>query len=280
MTIIQFDSQYQGNNCHKLNLDQYYTPYDLAVKCVMQTKKILGNGITEYFETSAGTGAFVKAVQRIDGNTPMVAVDLQPKAEGMIKADFLTMEFAYKRGRCFIGNPPFGSRLNLARSFWKKCIKKGDYVAWILPISQYRNSPSLYEFDLIYSEDLGNVMFSGCKPVRCCFNIYRRPKTSLNKARTNDLKTVKFMRSDSKNYPSFDYDFRIRYWGGRAGSLIKENEPDISMVYKIKVTDPSKKEYVRKILASTDWAKERPSVSTKKMTKEVIVRVLRRAGIE
>ena len=280
MTVIQFNSQYQGNECHKLNYDQYYTPDDVALRCTIRTKEILGSKVAEYYETSAGAGAFVRAIEMTSPTVPLVAVDIQPKWKGVVKADFLKTEIGYRKGRCFIGNPPFGARLNLARSFWKKCIQKGDYVAWILPISQYRSNPSFYEFDLVYSENLGNVQFSGCKPVRCCFNIYARPKGLNNKRKIRELRTVTFMRSDSKKYPAFDYDFRMRYWGGKAGTLLEAWEPDISMVYKIKVKDPSKREYVRKVLTSTDWTKERPSVSVKKITKEVIVRVLKRAGIE
>ena len=277
--VIQFDSQYQGNVCHKLNLDQYYTPDNLALRCVSITRSLIGKGVSEYFETSAGTGAFLKAIRVMDKRTPITAVDIQPKSAGITTADFLTMPLSYRKGRCFIGNPPFGARMSVAHRFWKRCVQYGDYVAWILPISQLNSVSMLYEFDLIYSADLGDVVFSGCKPVRCCFNVYRRPKNGLNRKALTELSEVSFMRSDSKGYRDFDYDFRMVCWGGRAGSLLKENEPDLAMVYRIKVNDPSKRAYVRKIIENTDWMKERPSVSCKKVQKTVIVSVLKRNGI-
>ena len=280
MTLVQFDSQYQGNTCHKLNLDQYYTPDDIALKCTLRTKEILGNKVTEYFETSAGKGAFVRAVEMTSPTVPLVAVDIQPKWKGVAKADFLKTEIRYKKGRCFIGNPPFGAKLSLAHQFWKKCIQKGDYVAWILPISQYKSNPFFYEFNLIYSEDLGTIQYSGCKPVRCCFNIYTRPPNVNNRKRTQDLREVKIIRSDSKYYSQSPYDFRMRGWGGKAGTFLEEWEPDISMTYKIKVIDPAKRQYVHKILSETKWEKERPSVSVKKIQKNTLVAVLKRAGIE
>lgn len=222
---------------------------------------------------------FVRAIRDMDRKTPIIAVDIEPKAKGIHKGVFLTMPLAYRKGRCFIGNPPFGARLSLAHKFWKRCIQYGDYVAWILPISQLKTNPMMYEFDLIYSEDIGNIIFSGCKPVRCCFNIYRRPKKGLNTRYNSNLKEVSFIRSDSKGYADFDYEFRMICWGGRAGKLLKENEPDLAMVYKIKVNDPSKKRYVREIIERTDWLHERPAVSCRKVQKTVIVNVLRRNGI-
>lgn len=46
--------------------------------------------------------------------------------------------------------------MNLARAFYRKCVTDGDYIAFILLISQLDNSSSLFEFDLVYSEDLGS----------------------------------------------------------------------------------------------------------------------------
>lgn len=278
--MIQFDSQYQGNECHKLNLDQYYTPYFLAEACTKKTIDILGiENISEFYEPSAGTGVFVKAVKEVVPNTEIYAADLEPKADNIVQEDFLEKELRYKKNRCFIGNPPFGARLTVAQKFWKKCIYAGDYVAWILPISQLDNNASMYEFDLIYSEDLGDVTFSGCKPVKCCFNIYKRPSCGMNKKESTDLKSVAFMRSDSKAYKDFDYDFRMNCWGGRAGKILSEDEPDLAMVYKIKVLKPELKERIKQILETTDWEKARPSVSCKKVQKTIIVKVLKQNGI-
>lgn len=70
------------------------------------------------------------------------------------------------------------------------------------------------------------------------------------------------------------------YVGVVAGKLLKDNETDLAMVYKIKVNKPELKEKVRKILEETDWAKEKRSVSCKKVQKAVIVKVLKRSGIK
>ena len=91
----------------------------------------------------------------------------------------------------------------------------------------------MYEFDLIYSEDLGLKNYSG-KELHCCFNIYKRNPNGLNKSKKIKLKDIKIIRQDSKGYSDIlDYDLRMCYWGnGSAGKILKDNET-YSAEYKI-----------------------------------------------
>ena len=57
----------------------------------------------------------------------------------------------------------------------------------------------MFEFDLIYSEDLGECTYSD-RILHCCFNIYKRPVNGLNKQIRTKLKDVKIVRQDSKQY--------------------------------------------------------------------------------
>jgi len=98
--------------------------------------------------------------------------------------------------------------MSLAQKFFKKSIMMGDYVAFILPISQLWNTNSLFEFDLIHSEDLGKVTYSD-RNLHCCYNIYKRPDGVLNPRPKNKLSSIKIVRQDSKGYDEFD-DFDIR----------------------------------------------------------------------
>ncbi|MBR4407770.1 MAG: hypothetical protein IKT27_05600 [Clostridia bacterium] len=274
----QSSSNLQNCKIHTLDWDQYYTPDDVAVKC-LRVIKDLGLPITEMFETSAGMGAFIRASASVFAGVPVEAVDIEPKADGIKKADFLNVYMSYKKGRMFLGNPPFGSRMSLATKFFKKCVTFGDYVAWILPISQLNNSRSLYEFDLVVSLDLGEVLFSEQKPVRCCFNVYKRPDSgNLNPPPTDDCKSVKFMRSDNPHYAAFDYDIRLCTWGGSSGKILEDGDDDYTGTYKLKVV-PEYLERVLEILRGTDWEQERPSVSCKIIPKGNIVAVLKRNGI-
>lgn len=166
----------ESQSSNKLNLDQYYTSDESAQHCIDKTREILGSLVTEIIEPSAGNGSFSNKLRKC------IAYDLEPKADGIIQQDFLKLDIPYKKGRLFIGNPPYGSRNNLAKAFCNKAFELGDFVAFILPISQLNNTQSIYKFDLIYSEDLGRQDYSGRK-IHCCFNIYKRPDGELNKIR-------------------------------------------------------------------------------------------------
>lgn len=110
-----------------------------------------------------------------------------------------------------MGNPPFGPRLIDAQKFYKKATNIGDYIAFILPISQLNNNNSMYEFDLIYSKDLGERMYSN-RNLHCCFNIYKRPKNGLlNKRTLKKCDAIKIYRYDNKEYDNIEYDIRMCY---------------------------------------------------------------------
>ena len=203
----------ESKGSNKLNLDQYYTNEADMKYCVNKTLDILqenGYEVSEFLEPSAGKGVFVNYLYTTGKN--VIALDIEPKVENIIQADYLTYKLEYKKGRLIIGNPPFGSRLSLAKKFYKKSIEVGDYISFILPISQLDNSSFMYEFDLLYSEDLGELTFSGDREVKCCLNIYVRPEKGLNKKSKSKLKDVEIVRQDSKRYSNFEYDIRMCYW--------------------------------------------------------------------
>ena len=163
----------------KIENDKYYTPVDLAKKCIDKTFELIGKeNITEIIEPSAGNGSFSNQI------TNCIAYDLVPENENIKQANFLNLNLGYKIGRLFIGNPPFGVNSKLAIDFYNKCCDCGDYIAFILPISFYKNDIKLYKFDLIYSEDLGLKYYTD-RELHCCFNIYKRPKSGLFNQKPN-----------------------------------------------------------------------------------------------
>ena len=192
----------ESKNSNKLHLDQYYTSEEDMNYCVNKTLDVLqdnGYSISEFLEPSAGQGIFSDYLYTTGKN--VIAIDIEPKGEGIEQSDFLEYEISYKKDRLVITNPPYGSRLSLARKFYKKSIEVADYISFILPISQLNNKESMYEFDLLYSEDLGELVFSGNRRVHCCLNIYVRPKNGkLNKKKKNKLKDIEIVRQDSKRY--------------------------------------------------------------------------------
>ena len=247
----------ESKNSNKLNLDKYYTSYDDMQYCVNKAWDILkenGYEISEFLEPSAGNGVFSDYLHT--SGLDVIAIDIEPEGKNIIKADYLTYPLDYVENRCVIGNPPFGNRLSLANKFFKKSIEIADYIVFILPISQFNNTQTFYQFDLLHSEDLGKLIFSDNREVHCCLNVYVRPKNGLNKKKTKKLKDITIVRQDSKRYEEFEYDIRMCYWGdATAGKILSENE-SYSAEYKIKINNEKIKDDVIRVLTTTNWKEE------------------------
>jgi hypothetical protein len=256
---------------NKINLDKYYTPLNLAKSCIDKVYQVIGeNNISEAIEPSAGNGSF-----SLQFSKTCLAYDIEPEHESITKQDFLTLDINYLFGRLVIGNPPFGSRMNLAQKFFKKSIELGDYIAFILPISQLWNTNSLFEFDLIHSEDLGKVKYSD-RELHCCFNIYKRPKNGLNNKPKNKLNSVKIIRQDSDGYDGIrDFDIRMCYWGnGSAGKILKDGEK-YSAEYKIKISEEFKDNVIN-VLTNINWFDELNCIAMLKIQQFHIINVLKK----
>lgn len=198
----------------KIDLDKYYTPPDLAKWCIDKTFKVIGkNNITHIIEPSAGNGSFSKQLE-------CDAYDIAPEDESIVKSDFLNLDIPYKQGRLIIGNPPYGVANTLAVQFYKKSIQLCDYIAFILPSSQYNNNNQMYEFDLIHSELIDNKDFTELdKRINLTFNIYKRNKNGFNSKPNYKLQDVviKEARKGSKNNVTNDYDIGICSYGWSLG---------------------------------------------------------------
>ena len=264
------------NGTNKLNLDQYYTSEEDMNYCVNKTLDILqehGYTISEFLEPSAGNGVFSNYLATSGLN--VIAIDIEPKSEDIIQADYLTYDIKYKKDRLIIGNPPFGSKLSLATKFYNKSVEIGDYISFILPISQLNNTNSMYKFNLLYSEDLGELTFSRNRKVHCCLNIYVRPKNGLNKRRTSKLKDLEIARNDSKKYKDFDFDIRLCGWGASAGKILSEGEI-YSAEYKIKIHNDDLREKIIDVLTNADWSRELNSTTAPKIQQFHIINLLKR----
>jgi hypothetical protein len=253
----------------KITLDKYYTDTNTAKQCIEKVYEIIGKeNITQIIEPSAGNGSFSLQLE-------CLAYDIAPEADNIIEQDYLELNLTYQKGRLIIGNPPFGSRMNLAQKFFKKSIELGDYIAFILPISQLDNSTSMFEFDLVYSEDLGKINFSD-RNLHCCFNIYKRPELGLNKKQETKLKDIVITRQDSKGYDKLDFDIRMCYWGnGSAGKILQEGEK-YSGEYKIKILNETLKEDIIRILTTVDWKKELNFIAMLRIKQYNIVEILKK----
>ena len=246
----------------KIENDKYYTSKELAEYVVNKTKEIIGEeNITEYIEPSAGKGVFLNYLDK-----SYKAYDILPEDDRIIKQDYLTLDLEYKKGRLIIGNPPYGNKNHLYKTFYKKSIQLGDYISFILPINQYKNISTLYEFDLIYSENLGKREYSN-KNIHCCFNIYKRPINGLNKSKSFKLKDVEIQEAIRSANPkrnkiitknNFDYDIRIMGWGGGIGRTNQigcevEYEGQFSKELLIKINNDTYRDKVINLIKNADW---------------------------
>ncbi len=236
---------------NKIPLDKYYTSPELAEYIANKTKEVVGeDNITEYIEPSAGAGVFLDYLDK-----PYLAYDIEPEDSRIIKQDYLELELDYKKGRCIIGNPPYGTRNTLSVRFFKKSIQLGDYISFILPISQLNNNQQMYEFDLIHSEDLGIRSYSE-REVHCCFNIYRHPESGkFNKKPNYKLKDVALTeyRSKKKSIESdIIHDYRFCYWGAATGKEVK-NKGEYTHEMGVDVFNEDLKDKVIQCLRDVNW---------------------------
>lgn len=257
---------------NKIVNDKYYTPPHIAKLCIDRVYEVIGeDNISEIIEPSAGNGSFSNQIENC------IAYDIEPEHESIIEQDYLKLDIDYKPKRLIIGNPPFGSRMNLAQKFFKKSVEIADYIAFILPISQLANTNSLYEFDLIASMDLGKQWYTD-RELHCCFNIYKRPKNGkLNKRKIVKLKDITIIRQDSKRYDKTEnYDVRMCYWGdGSAGKILKEGE-SYSAEYKIIIHNKELKDRIIEVLETVDWHSELNKIAMLKIQQFHIHDVLKK----
>ena len=246
----------------KINLDKYYTPADLAEYCVKKTKEVIGvENITEWLEPSAGAGVFLPY---LDNN--YLAFDIEPEADNIEQKNYLELDLPYFKGRCVIGNPPYGKGNYTSVKFFKKAITHGDYVAFVLPISQLNNNMYMYEFDMVYSEDLGKRKYSD-RPVHCVFNIYKRNPNGYNKKPNYDLKDVELRgvatgKSRNDKVPE-KYDFSICGFG-RIGTVAEREGQYCQQIY-VTINTDEHKEQIIKVIQETDWLKLYGMTATPKL---------------
>lgn len=243
----------------KIALDKYYTPIETAQFCLDEFYS-LGYDVSEVIEPSAGNGSFSLLIDNCIG------YDIEPEHDSIIKQDFLQLDIPYKKGRLIIGNPPFGTRNTLAVKFFKHACNISDYIAFILPISQYCNNQQMYQFDLVKSIELPVMEYSGIK-LHCCFNIYKRPSCGLNTKpasyKLNDVFCGEFRRGGTYNKPE-NFDFAMCTYGASIGKEVYELGTYCQENYII-IHNDEYREQILDIMRNTDWKTLYPYISTPKI---------------
>jgi hypothetical protein len=219
----------QDTGKFRVNLnDKFYTKPSVANLCVSELKK---HAVGTWIEPSAGSGAFVDAVGH-----KIVAMDIDPGRDGIVKQDFLTWTSPYTECTVF-GNPPFGRQSTLARKFIKHASTFASVIAFILPRSFTK--PSMQkafplDFHLVYETELEKDSFivnDKSYDVPCVFQIWKR----MNHQREVHIESDVEWMYVKKNEP---YDIAIRRVGVYAGKcMLPDDSLSFQSHYFIKLPD-------------------------------------------
>ena len=194
--------------------DAYFTNPVISSRLV----SIIASRYTDavFIEPSAGDGSFLCPL--LATGQKVIAYDLFPKADGIIKADWFTVDVT---DDCVVvGNPPFGFAANLAIRFFNHAATKAKAIAFIVPRSFQKNSVQRRlnpHFHLVHEEILpGDAFILDGVPysVPCVFQIWERAEAP----RDVSADTVKnpYLEFTDKNTANI----AIRRVGGRAGETL------------------------------------------------------------
>lgn len=217
-----------------MDLDKFYTQKDVAQKCIKKTISLYD--FDSIIEPSAGNGSFSKQIKDV------IAIDIEPGSEDIVKADFLNVSSVGFGSKLFIGNPPFGKRSLLAKKFIKKAISlDADTIAFILPkiFSKLTNQVVFpKDWRLVYEEtfsDEENIfMVNGEKYfVPCGFYIWTKnpeilPEINLRQKKLKNPPEFMFLSRESK-----DADFVINGNNGKIKRLSEVTNPKAEHYIKI-----------------------------------------------
>lgn len=257
----------------KIQNDKYYTSLELAKYVVNKTKEVIGaENIVEYVESSAGAGIFLDLLDK-----PYLAFDIESEDSRILRQDYLEVDIKYKEGRCVIGNPPYGEKNLLSLSFFRKSIEIAEYISFILPISQLNNNQQMFEYDLIYSEDLGKRKYSDIE-VHCCLNIYKRPENGLHKSpikyKLKDITLKECRKARNQFLPKdFKYDLGICTWGSVGKEV--EFEGQFNQELYIRINNGKVKDKVIEVIKATDWCKVYPMTTMPRLKQWQLLKYLK-----
>jgi len=170
--------------------EQFYTPTDLALRLATLVSELVGGFANKtVIEPAGGTGSFVKAAKSL-GATKVLSFDIEPKAEGVLLADFLleTKGLAKVTDALTISNPPFGRNNSLSIPFFNKAAQHSQYIAFVVPRSWRkwsvtnrlnRNFHLIHDEDLAidYVDELGDMVWQKAR-LNTCFQVWERRDVS------------------------------------------------------------------------------------------------------
>ena len=173
-------------NTRTTGKEQFYTPAGLAESLVGEVAALVPDfSARTVLEPAGGTGAFISAAANA-GAKSILSFDIEPKAPGVIEADFLASAEKLQglNGAITISNPPFGRNNSLSIPFFNLAAKHSDVIAFIVPRSWRkwsvlnrldRNFELVSDKDLQidYVDEIGSSIWQK-NNLNTCFQIWRR----------------------------------------------------------------------------------------------------------
>lgn len=149
-----------------MNLDQFYTKPGVAAECFQYLSFVLAEmripkDKVFFVEPSAGEGAFLDLFP----DHRRIGIDLDPQRPGICQGNFLAWKFPLATSPRLVivcGNPPFGSRGDMAVKFFNKAASFAGTIAFIAPMcfAKYRVQKRLdSRFQLALSRRLPRKSF-------------------------------------------------------------------------------------------------------------------------
>ncbi len=202
--------------------EQFYTPEPLALKLT----EILCSFVPNFaertvIEPAGGTGSFLKAAENF-GVTNLVSFDIEPKAAGVIRADFLAADLSGIKNAISLSNPPFGRNNSLSIPFFNKAAQASEFIAFVVPRS-WRKWSVINRLDrffhLIHDEDLnidyvddaGDMVWQKSR-LNTCFQIWQKKEQARDLVKVSDHGLI------SKSAPA-DADVAITVFGYGCGKV-------------------------------------------------------------
>lgn len=196
MTPAERDKVRPGNR-RVTGKEQFYTPKELAKTLTNNVAQVVG-GLTNrtVIEPAGGTGSFVTAAKEL-GAKKVLSFDIEPKADGVILADFLTNEIKGVTDAVTISNPPFGRNNSLSIPFFNKAANHSEYIAFIVPRSWRkwsvinrlnRNFHLIHDEDLAidYVDETGEMVWQKAR-LNTCFQIWEKKDTPRELIKVKDF---------------------------------------------------------------------------------------------
>ena len=254
-------------------LDRFYTPFDIARKCVSLLDLSKFDCI---IEPSAGSGSFLQAIQPFKA----LAFDIAPadNTKDIVQADWFLLDklqFTHNKNILVLGNPPFGQQNKLAVNFFNEAAKFCNVIAFILPLSFKKESVQNrlnLNFHLVKELSLPNcdffLMNETKVSVPCVFQIWEK--------QNNPRKKVK-MRTTSNFFQFVDSsiaDFRIQRVGGNAGKASFDLTKSASSNYFIKNTSKLSNEEFVNLVNSLVFPSIEFTVGPKSLSKGELVAII------